>query len=520
MKQAIEQFLDSRHALIFAVLLTLVWGFWSVPLYDLDEGAFTEATREMMTSGNYTSIYLNSEPRHDKPILIYWLQAASAQVFGLNEFSLRLPSVLAGLAWVWALFAFARRHTDLRTARVAALILSLSLYVGVVAKGAVADALLNLFLALAMFDIFSYYKTPSRQLVLRVFTWMGLGFLTKGPVAVLFPVLVSGLFFFSYGYWRQWLKVAFDPLGILLFIAIVLPWHIAVYLDTGWAFFKGFYLHHNVTRFEMPMEGHGGGIFYYVLVAPLIVMPFAGWLINTFRHVGSLRDDPLDRYLWLWFFSVLLVFSFSGTKLPHYLLYGMSGLMLLMAKYRHSLPTALALLPGLFMLLFFALSPQFLAVAVEYAGRLYEETLFAIGTKVLSGMPQWIMLAMLLLGVGIAFMKLAVWRRLMLLGLLQALVVSLIVVPQVMQVIQGGVKAAALLAKERNADLVIYRVYQPSMSVYREQITQRVGLDELKPGQWVYVRVDHLQQFLDADVPYQREVIFSQGPANLVLIGG
>ena len=61
----------------------------AVPLFDLDEGAFSEATREMFVRGDFISPYLNGAPRYDKPVLIHWLQAASVWTLGLNEFALR-----------------------------------------------------------------------------------------------------------------------------------------------------------------------------------------------------------------------------------------------------------------------------------------------------------------------------------------------------------------------------------------------------------------------------------------------
>ena len=187
-----------------------------------------------MVSGNYASIFLNAEPRHDKPILIYWLQAASAHLFGLNEFALRLPSVLAGLAWVSALFAFTRRHLDGVTA-------GCRDAVGAVPvcrsdrQAAVADALLNLFLALALFDIYSHFPPSVAVPAAAYLRLAGSRVSDQGPVAVVFPVLVSGLLYLGDGRGREWLRLVFDPMGLLLFVAIVLPWHIAVYLDSGWA---------------------------------------------------------------------------------------------------------------------------------------------------------------------------------------------------------------------------------------------------------------------------------------------
>lgn len=516
MKQALENFLSSRNGLLLALLLAFVWGFWTPPLYDLDEGAFTEATREMMESGNYVSIYLNGEPRHDKPVLIYWLQAASVTVFGLNEFALRLPSVLAAIGWVWALFAFARRFTDVRTANVAAIVLTLALYVSLIAKAAVADALLHLFLALAMFDIYRYSQEPSRQVHLRIFAWLGLGFLTKGPVAVFFPFLVSALFYLSYGRWKDWLKQVFDPAGLAIFVAIVLPWHIAVYLDTGWAFFEGFYLHHNVSRYADPMEGHSGGIFYYVFVAPLVLMPFAVWFITAVTKMGRVKDDALDRYLWIWFFSVLIVFSFSGTKLPHYLLYGMSGVVLLMARARDSLRLSwLHALPVLLLLGFFASLPQLFAALVEETDKAYDRLMFEGGAEVFAGLSQNLAIGVFVLAVVVFFLRIPLWQRMLLIGYLQAGLVSLVILPGVMGVLQDGPKAAALFAKEQGKELVFNRHYQPSVSVYSEQIIRH---QTPKPGQWVYVRTDRLQRFLDKPSPYAKRVVFSQGPATLVAI--
>lgn len=505
--------LDSRAAIVLAFTLTVVWGFWFMPLYDVDEGAFTEATREMMESGNYISIYLNGEPRHDKPVLIYWLQAASAQLFGLNEFSLRLPSILASLGWVVALFMFARRHTDEKTARVATLLLLLSLYVGLVAKAAIADALLHLFLVLSMFEIYNYYCTPAKVRLMRIFMWMGLGFLTKGPIAVFVPFVTSGIFYLSYGRWREWLTLVFNPLGLLLFIAIVLPWHVAVYLDTGWAFFEGFYLQHNLDRYSDSMEGHGGSVFYYVLVAPLIVMPFAGWFIANLSQLKQLQQ-PLVRFIWIWFIIVLLLFSFSSTKLPHYLLYGMTGLFLLMAISRDQLQNRwLAFVPVVFFMALCVALPQLFAWLAANSDRELEQALFETGAGNLAGWPQLILLVTFLLMLVVMRLQASIWQRLLLIGFLQAVAVSVVITPVVLDTMQAGPKTAGLLAKEQGKKLVLYRVYQPSVSLYSEQVIRK---EAAQPGEWAYVRIDRLDDYLESAPAGSRRVIFKQAPAALV----
>jgi 4-amino-4-deoxy-L-arabinose transferase-like glycosyltransferase len=65
------------------------------------------------------------------------------------------------------------------------------------------------------------------------------------------------------------LRAIFFWPGWLLFLAIVVPWHVAVFLDQGDAFFRGFYLKHNVNRYSNTFEGHGGKWYYYIAVLPL-----------------------------------------------------------------------------------------------------------------------------------------------------------------------------------------------------------------------------------------------------------
>ncbi len=507
----------AHPAALGLALLLMVWGFWSSPLYDIDEGAFTEATREMIASGNYTSIYLNGRPRQDKPILIYWAQAASVHLFGLNEFALRLPSVLAALAWVLALVRFGRRHLDRETGLIAGLLLALSLYVGLIARAAVADALLNLFLALALFDIYNDFRQPARATRLRVFVWMGLGFLTKGPVAVLFPFLVSGIFYAGQGRWRDWLGKVLDWRGLLLFLAIVLPWHVAVYLDSGWAFFKGFYLHHNLDRYGGAMEGHSGGVFYYVLVAPLVLMPFATWFLGLLRRLPRMRDEPLDRFAWTWFLVVLVVFSFSGTKLPHYLLYGMTGIFLLMARYRDDPRRApLHFLPGVVLLTLFALLPWLFDYLARHTERLYEKTLFIEGVQRFSGLELGVLLGLLVAALLAGVLRAPLWSRLLLLGFLQSAAVAFVVLPGVMGALQDGPRAAALYARAHGRPLVFYRVHQPSVSLYAGQVIRHDT--HPRPGEWVYLRVDKLEDFMKRPSPYRKRLVFRQGIACLVAV--
>jgi hypothetical protein len=511
--------LTSPWLLVAVVLLSFYWQLGAVPLYDLDEGAFTEATREMLASGNFITPHKDGEPRYDKPVLIYWLQAASTQALGFNELALRLPSAIAATLWVLAVWGFVRARLDRESAVVAGLVMALSLQVSVIAKGAVADAVLNLFIALAFFEIYRYYLDPrpatNRRFVLRAFLWMGLGFLTKGPVAVFFPVVVSLLFFGSQRELGRWAQAAFAPKGWLVFVAVALPWYLAVYLDDGPGFFRSFFLEHNAGRFGDAMHGHAGFPGYYLVMLPIILLPFTGWFLRLLPGLRPAWSDPLERFLWIWFGTVFVFFSFSGTKLPHYLLYGATPLFILMAKHRDVLKSRwLAFAPPLIFLGLLAVLPGVVGLAESQAERAHEVAMFkeAHGVLGLDYLGATVLGFAALIGL-LLWSRPPLWQRLILAGVIQSLVVYGVLVPRVFEVMQAPVKEAGLLARELDLPTVVYRTSMPSFSVYRDAITpNRPPL----PGELVFLRVDKLDA-LSADFPgLQQDLVYRRGPVALV----
>ena len=109
-KLSIDRIPAACTLLLVGVWLAFFLRLGAPPLFDWDEGAFSEATREMLASGDWVSITLNGAPRFDKPVLIHWLQAASVGLFGLNEFGFRLPSALAATAWVIVIYGLSLIH--------------------------------------------------------------------------------------------------------------------------------------------------------------------------------------------------------------------------------------------------------------------------------------------------------------------------------------------------------------------------------------------------------------------------
>lgn len=492
-----------RLLLLTAIACGFFLNIHGVPLFDLDEGAFSEATREMFLRGDFVSPYLNGVPRFDKPALIHWLQAASVSVFGWNEFALRLPSALAATAWVLTAYGFARALGAERVGLIAAIAMATSLEIPLIAKAATADAVLNLFITGAVLAAFFYHRRAQKRYLYLCFLLMALGFLTKGPVAVVLPGAVTFLFYLSRGEWRAWLRAAFDPVGIALFVAVALPWYVLQYRAQGDAFIAGFFFKHNVSRFQDAMEGHGGSMFYYVPVVLIGLLPYTAVLIKTLSRGRELWRDELRRYLLIWFALVFVLFSLSGTKLPHYVVYGYAALYLLMALDFERLPgRGWLFLPPLLLFVVALLLPEIIGFALPRIEDAFVVAMLQDHAQYFGLAYRAFFVVVILLMLFFAWDgRLAAQTKLLVTGFVTVFGVSLLITPAVGAIQQAPIKEAAALAKARDYRVVMWRLNTPSYSVYAERLVEK---REPRRGDIVLTKSIYLPQLGPAEVIYQK----------------
>jgi 4-amino-4-deoxy-L-arabinose transferase-like glycosyltransferase len=500
---------------LFPILLCIAifFGFFynlnGFPLFDFDEGAFSEATREMLERSDFVTTYLNGKPRFDKPILIYWLQAASVSLLGISEFAFRFPSAIASVVWMLAILHFTRQQTDSKTGFAAALIGATSVGTCVIGRAAIADALLNMLLVLSMFDIYRYLHGQRPAYRYRAFLWIGLGMLTKGPIALFMPGVVSAIVFALQGKWSTWYKAVLDPVGWAILLLVACPWYMLEYQRQGQAFIEGFLIRHNIERIQMPLQGHSGSFLYYLPVVLLLVLPYTSLFVRILPTLRTMRQAPLPCFLWTWFLFVLIFFSLSGTKLPHYLLYGVSPLFILMALHRNMLRSGwLSLAPPIMMLECVLILPFLLQVVSAKTGNAYLREMLA--QPVFGTMYYFSALMLLLAGVGLAFIhSITPWLRLVLAGLLCSVAIGGLILPAIGALQQAPVKEAALLAREIGLPVSTLGINMPSFSVYLSATTR-----PWKPGEpgLVLTRADSLSQLSEADILYRKGGIILARP--------
>jgi 4-amino-4-deoxy-L-arabinose transferase-like glycosyltransferase len=475
-----------------ALLAPFLLRLGAAPLFDVDEGAFAEATREMLASRDFGFTTLHGEPRFDKPILVYWLQAASVGTFGLNEAALRLPSALCAWAWCLVVARFAWTRLGRRPAMLAGTIAATSLAVLAIGRAATADGLLDVLLALAVLDAWRHLETDARGPLRRMYVWIGLGLLAKGPIALVVPAGATLVWCASRRSWGRWLRAAFDPVGWAILLAIAAPWYAYALHRHGWAFVDGFLVRHNVARYMSVFEGHGGSLGYYLVAMPLLVFPWTPLVPRVVVRARALWADPLARFLLGWAGFVLVFFSLSGTKLPHYALYGATPLFLLLAREAEEAgPVARGFVVGALavLLAIVAALPSLAPVVAPHVGDPLYRELIAGGADV----PGTILVAGAVAAAAAWLVAVRLFRdfsrRAAAGAFATALVLTGAATPWIGEVVQGPVKRAALAARERPEPAVQWGVHTPSFAVYRGQPTPR---GEPRPGQLAIVRASAL----------------------------
>jgi hypothetical protein len=166
--------------------------------YDLltdDEIRYTEAGRQMLRTGDWIVPVYNGEPRYQKPLLVYWLQAISQGLFGNHALAARIPSALAAAMTLLSTWSIARTVWDASTARWTVLVLGTMVEFVLLARMVLIDMLLVACLQASVAAMLSAWHAKSVLARSFRYQWaglaLGLAVCAKGPLAVLLFILFA-----------------------------------------------------------------------------------------------------------------------------------------------------------------------------------------------------------------------------------------------------------------------------------------------------------------------------------------
>jgi len=301
-----------------------------------------------LMGGTVTPI-LYGKPWLEKPALYYWRAMGFYKEFGVSDWSARLPSASATMALIILAFLHLRRfrpggHLD------AALIMVSSVAIVAFARGASTDMQLAAPFCIGMLGWYAWYETGKKFWLFDLYFFGAAATLAKGPVAPFLAICIILLFLGLRREWSALRRTIWIP-GILLYLVMVLPWYIAVQRKNP-TFFNEFFWQHNFERYTTNLYQHHQPYYYYLVVLILGLMPWtalsfralldgmqtsiAEWKVRhkPQRYVGHMRaGDAFPEFLVLWALFPVIFFSFSGSKLPGYILPSIPPLAILTGDY-------------------------------------------------------------------------------------------------------------------------------------------------------------------------------------------
>ncbi|MDX2227020.1 MAG: glycosyltransferase family 39 protein [Verrucomicrobiae bacterium] len=332
-----EGFLRHYGAWLLAALtlLVLLPGSDTLPLIDRDEPRFAQATREMMERGEWIIPYFNGEYRFDKPVLIYWMMRPFYNLMGVNELAARMPSILCTLALILVVFRMGRRFFDAVTGFAATFGLLTCLQIQIHGRSAVADMPMVLAVTLSLWALYELLikpgATPDRKWFWVLYLSQGLGFLAKGPLTQVLPLVA--LLLYRFALWRKplpWKNLRLHW-GIPVIVLIMAAWGIPALIRTDGEFWRIGMGKHVVERGIGEINDRRTFVFYYFATAFLSLCPwiaFLGWGWRILRREWT----PLNVWLLSFLAAPYVIFSLYATRLPHYVLPGFAAFFLILAQ--------------------------------------------------------------------------------------------------------------------------------------------------------------------------------------------
>jgi 4-amino-4-deoxy-L-arabinose transferase-like glycosyltransferase len=469
---------------LLIVLLAVGYGLGGYGLIEPDEGRNAEVGREMAASNNYVLPHLNGLPYLDKPVLFFAAVAVSIEIFGPSEFAARLASLLLGLATAALVGWFALRRWGRDAAAVAATATATAPLALGLSRVVIMDTMLSFFVVLAMICFFfaTENRVSSRQRTFTARQWLlwtlggwgaiGLGVLTKGPVAIAVPLLVATPFALR----RRAALAVWHPLGPAVMFAVALPWvwavsreipnflHYVVVTET-WA---------RVTTDELRRTEP---IWFFVPVLLVGAFPWSVVLLSNLRS-RIIPDQPDDRwirlYLWLWIAVPLVFFSLSRGKQEQYVLPLVPAVALLVAGRWSGRLKGVRVAASLWAL--FGLILLILAVL----GIPGLDT-----TRVSSGVAVWTATAfgiVALIGAGLAWIGAVAQRPLAMIGLALPLMAVPIVSGSLMEAVAASRSTREMAAEIKDTlkpdtELMWIESFAPGMSFYLRRIIPLASVD-------------------------------------------
>jgi 4-amino-4-deoxy-L-arabinose transferase-like glycosyltransferase len=347
---------STRRVALYALLAAAVLPYFidlnGSSIWDANEAFYVETPREMIERGDFISPTFNYQPRLNKPVLSYWIVAGFYKLFGISVGVQRLPIALGAVTLILIAFLLARagagspagddRGVPIESAVWAAAGLAVAPRLMMFGRRIFIDIYISMFMALTLlfFALAERYPAKRRLFLLLMYVSVGLGVLTKGPVAAALPALVFAVYLAVHRELKR-VREMMLPAGLLVVLAIAVPWYAALYQRYGWTYITSFFVGENIARYTegLGVETRRGPSFYIPVVFsdsfPWSLCLFGAaavwlsdwrskWSASTTTSGAGAADQTelawrVRSLLWLWILVTVGFFTFSAAKQDLYI---------------------------------------------------------------------------------------------------------------------------------------------------------------------------------------------------------
>ncbi len=350
-----------RKHRLFVGIIALAWAviylgsIFHPPLQDDADTVHAEAAREMAASGDWVTLHINGGFRYlEKAPLMYWCVAASFKIFGVHDWSARLPIALGVLALLLVVYRLGLRVYGEEGGFYSALVLATGFGPFIFTRILIPDMAVGLWLAIG-FDFFlstleqsDRGEKPSRSACWGIAATMALNVLTKGLIGLVFPIAAIFFFLLLTGKLRHLLRMRLAS-SFMVFLAIAAPWHVLAGIRNpaqGLAkgFFWFYFVNEHFLRYlnkRYPADYDTVPILLFWGLMLVWLMPWTAFIVQALRQVpvrlrqfreGLTKRERGTLLFALWALVILLFFSFSSRQ-EYYVIPGVPGLALLLGGW-------------------------------------------------------------------------------------------------------------------------------------------------------------------------------------------
>ena len=336
--------------LFLALILFYFYGLGHLPLIGPDEPRYAEVAREMFLRRDWITPTLAGYLWFEKPALLYWMAIAAFKLFGVSEWSVRAAGGVCGLLTIAAVFWIGNRTERSEPIEKRRAIGFWSALIAGTTGGLIAfsravsfDIVVTMTIAWALAFFFAAELEADEKLRRRFLAGfyfaIGLSLLAKGLVGFVVPLGVIGAYFTLRGKAPARYLLSSVLWGLPLSLAVAAVWYGPMFWKHGILFFDEFIIKHHFERYATNKYHHPGAVYYYLLILPLLALPWSALLVDgvlnarkAFWKGGDDHTTRLQTFALAWILLPLIFFSFSSSKLPGYILPVLPGVALLVGS--------------------------------------------------------------------------------------------------------------------------------------------------------------------------------------------